>query len=139
MKALSLIRPARRDSGFTLLEAILACAVFSVAAISLAHSLQVLGDIVSNVRREEEIVRTMRTMLEEQRYLRPLREGETALETPLPDVVFRAVVNRFEAQNRDGQEITGLFRVAVVARWQEGNQVRERVAEALCNEELPQY
>ncbi|MBU6300833.1 MAG: type II secretion system GspH family protein [Verrucomicrobia bacterium] len=133
-------RKWQRDTGgFTLLEAILACAVFSVAAIALAHSLQILGDIVTNVRREEEIVRTLRTMLEEQRFLRPLTQGEQVLESPFPEVTFRTVTSQFEAQNRDGQPLTGLYRVAVVARWKEGTQTRERTAEALCNEELPDY
>ena len=129
----------QRNGGFTLFEAILACAVFSIAAISLAHSLQVLGDIVTDVRREEEIVRTMRTLLEEQRFLRPIREGEETLESPIPDVAFRTLVTKFEAENRDGQPITGLFRIAVVARWREGSKPRERTAEALCNEQIPQY
>ena len=120
-------------------EAILACAVFSIAAVALAHSLQVLGDLVGNTRRDEEVVRSLRTMLEEQRFLRPLREGETELESPLPGVKFRTVISRFEANNKDGQPITGLYRVAVVARWEENGSVRERLSEALCDEQVPQY
>jgi len=129
----------RRKGGFTLLEALLACAVFSIAALSLAQSLQLLGDLVTDVRQEEEIVRTARTILEEQRFLRPIREGEEALESPLPGVAFNTLITKFEAENRDGQPIAGLFRIAVVARWKEGGKPRERTAEALCNEQIPPY
>ncbi len=129
----------RRTGGFTLFEAMLACAVFSIAAVALAHSLQVMGDLVANTRREEEVVRTLRTMLEEQRFLRPLREGEEELESPIVGVRFRTAITRFEAENRDGQPITGLYRVAVLARWDENGSTRERFSEALCDERPPQY
>jgi len=130
--------PSRR-SGFTLLEAIMACAVFSLAAATVAGGLSLLGDGIANVRQEERIVRTLRTLLEEQRYLRPLREGEQALESPLPGVAFAATVEPFEAETREGQLVTGLWRVTVTARWKEGNQNRERFAEALCPDALPEY
>ncbi len=117
----------------------MACAVFSIAAVSLAHSLQVLGNAVADVRQEERIVRTLRTLLEEQRFLRPIREGEVTLDSPLPGVLFQTVIKPFEAENREGQPITGLWRVAVVARWQENGKPRERFSEALCYDVVPTY
>jgi hypothetical protein len=128
-----------RRSGFTLLEAIVACAVFSLAAATVAGGLSLLGDGIANARQEEQIVRTLRTLLEEQRFLRPLREGEQSLESPFPGVAFSVSVQPFEAETRDLQPVTGVWRVAVAARWKEGTQNRERFAEALCTDAVPDY
>lgn len=129
----------RGERGFTLLEAILACGVFAIACVALANSMQVLGDAVADSRQEERVMRALRTLLEEQRYLRPLEEGEESLESPEPGVAFAKRVTRFEGENRDGQPLEGLWNVAVIARWKEGNTQRERKAETLCYDELPRY
>lgn len=129
----------RRQRGFTLLEALLACGVFVIACVSLAHTMQVLGDAVADSRQEERVVRALRTLLEEQRYLRPIQQGEESLESPEPGVVFLKRVERFEGKNREGQSIDGLWNLSVVARWREGPTQRERKAETLCYDELPRY
>lgn len=110
--------------GFTLLETLLALMVFSTAVVALVEAVHQLGEHTLLRRHEAMVQERMRSLLvEHTRMLEKevkLQEGEVSYivtHTPL------------ELKDRDGQQVTGLFEVRVIAAWKEGQTQQQASAE----------
>ena len=101
---------------FTLLETLLALMVFSVAVVALVEAVHQLGGHTLLRRHEAAVQERMRSLLVEH----TRREDEPVkLVLKEREVTYTVTRQPLELKNRDGQPITGLFEVRVVAAWLE--------------------
>jgi prepilin-type N-terminal cleavage/methylation domain-containing protein len=115
-------------AGQTLLEVMLAVAVFSLAAMGLAKT---LGALVDGVR-EWQVEMRLRTKLEgwlaETRAGR-LKLGREELEKgPMGELIVREV-KLAELERKDQSKLPGIYRVTLDAVWKIGKEERKRRVE----------
>jgi hypothetical protein len=115
----------------TLLEVVLALAVFSLAAVGLLRALRETGQAALEARRDLKIDREMRSLLEfygRASTMEPLRE-----ELPPKDgVEFLIEREPLELFNKDGQPLTGMALLKITAMWSENGQRVSREQEIWC-------
>ncbi len=108
-------RRRKRIAGFTLLELLMAMALFTVAAVSLAEALNLISLTVSETIDDAEARELLRaTMLE---VARDPNLAEDSRETN-PDergLYFRIQVERLDLKNQEGQTLDNLYEVQVTA------------------------
>lgn len=115
--------------GFILFEIVIAIGIFMIAITGIVVALNTIIDSSLAVRKENAILVKMETRLAEARYL-PLQEGSFPDEEPDADgVLFTRVVTPVEMQNKDGITLNNIFRVQVVANWQDGIRKESQTAE----------
>ncbi|MEM6916980.1 MAG: prepilin-type N-terminal cleavage/methylation domain-containing protein [Verrucomicrobiota bacterium] len=101
--------------GFSLLELLMAMAVFAIAAVSLSQALSMISlSVVESIESAELREQMHGLLLEEGRNSR-IREGVRKTEELANGVFFEVEVTRFDAQNREGAPLNNLFEVTVTA------------------------
>lgn len=129
-------RPARpprpRAAGMTLLEVVLALAVFSIAALALVGSLNQIATVGVDSQRLLEIEQSLESLIDEYGKTPQLRELDEALEPGADSVQYRVVIQLIkDLRNQDGRFLQGMFRIQASARWDEGGGPIEVQAETV--------
>ena len=115
-----------RDSGYLLLEVIIALTVFSLVAVGLARALNSSIDSANFLRREAEIRRGLVGMLEQSRAMRKREEMAVAKKDEVLGVDYRTELEALEFMNRDRERVGGLYVLRAFARYQvDGKEVED--------------
>jgi len=104
-----------RKAGFTILELLMAMALFAIAAVSLAEALNVISLTVTETIEDAELREQLRAvMLEVTRD--PNLTAETRETEPNEQgLAFRIDIERLELDNEKGESLANLFSVKVTA------------------------
>lgn len=119
-----LLRPRRQRSAFTLLETLLALAIFSMAVVSLVEAINQLGMTTVHQRRESQVQERMRSLLTERTRL-PLQQEQDETKVQEGDTTYTVRHHKLQLQNKDGVPVEGLFEVSVTAQWMEGREPQQ--------------
>lgn len=106
------LRPLR-NAGFTILELLMAMALFTIAAVSLAEALNVISITVTESIDDAELREQLRAVLTEVTHDPHLTEDVRETEATKQGMVFRIEVERIDLKNQKGVTLTNLFSVKV--------------------------
>lgn len=121
-----------RVRGMTLLEVVLALAVFSIAALALVGTIQQIADAGIESQKLLEIEQGLESLLDEYGKMPQLREMEQELKPGTDDVAYRIAIELVrDLRNQDGRFLQNTYRILVTARWNEGGAPVEVSAETL--------
>ena len=112
---MKLIRIDQRKKGFSLLECMLALAIFLMAVVGVAGAIQTLGKHSLDGRERGVICKHMESILNEIRYGPPLESGDLDFgKGPLGNR-YRASVREGDWESEQGEELSGLWRIELRA------------------------
>ena len=122
-------RPAR---GMTLFEVILALALFTTAAVALVVTINTIGSAVIEARNMRAVQQGLESVMDESSKVPQITELDKELK-PGPDgIAYRVKITLMDKlKNKDGQPISNIFRVQVLAKWREDNRPMEMDTETL--------
>jgi prepilin-type N-terminal cleavage/methylation domain-containing protein len=124
---------------FVLLEIIMAMALFGILGVGLTEALDKTAENSLASRREVKMLRTLESLLTEASKALQFEEGEENLGENENGVYFQRVIEPLEAENMDGQALTQMWRVAIIASWKtKGGREMQEVAETIRYEPLYQ-
>ncbi len=115
-----------KPRGFTLLEALLALMVFSIAVVALVEAVNQIGNTTLHRRREATVQERMRSLLIEHTRL-PNMPAEAKVQED--DVTYTVRRVPLELRNQDGLPLPDLFEISVTAAWLEGSVTQRATAE----------
>lgn len=107
-------RPSKK-AGFTILELLMAMALFAIAGVSLAEALNLISLTVTETIEEAELREQLRAVM-----LEVSRDPNLTAETRETDantegLAFRIDIERLELDNEKGESLANLFSVKVTA------------------------
>jgi len=111
--------------GFSLLELLMAMAVFAIAAVSLAGAINLISLSVVETVEEAEWREQLRGVLLEASRDPNLEEGTRETNPNAAGLSFSIRVDRVDLQNREARTLNGLFEITVTAYRTVGSQARE--------------
>ena len=126
-------------SGFTILEVLMALALFGTMMVGLTRALDMI--VLSAVRSGEEVrmIRNLETLLTEASKAARFEEGVEYLGEDEAGVAYERVIEELtEMENMDGQILQKMWRIAIVATYEQHGEPLERVAETFRYEPLYQ-
>ncbi len=106
-------RPVQRARGVVLLEALLALAVFAIAVVGLAKSLNAAVQYAKEARVVSQVTRSMENALEEAIHRPIIEPGEWTLDPDADGLVVTTIIREAEFENGEGQLLSGLYEVEV--------------------------
>ena len=110
---------SRTSWGFTLLESLLAMAIFSMAAGAIVTAINRLGTISIQARQDRAVERALESLLLENEAVRPLA-AKTVTPRPGPDgITYQVKTEQARVQDQKGKPLAGLWRLEATATWQE--------------------
>lgn len=134
--------PSPDRSGFTILEVLLALAIFVSMAVGVTRALDMI--VLSSVRSGEEVrmIRNLETLLTEASKAAQFEEGTLYLgaenEGTDDEVNYERVIEELELENMEGQPLQSMWRIAIIASFERRGELIERVAETYRYEPLYQ-
>lgn len=124
------VQPRHRTAGFTLMEVLLALAVFSIAALALVGTINHIATVSSDSQRLLEIEQTLESLIDEYGKMPQVRELEEQIKPGADGVAYRVLIQQVkDLQNKDGRFLQNTFRILVTARWDDGDGAVEMNAE----------
>jgi Na+-translocating ferredoxin:NAD+ oxidoreductase RnfG subunit len=118
----------------TLMEVIIALAIFSIAAVALVGAINQMGETVILTRTMRQVEISLASLLDEYSKAPQIQELEKDLDRDEAGVGYHIEVKEVEnIKNRAGQPITGIYRIAVTASWKEDGKTWTKQAETLRN------
>ena len=110
--------------GSVLLELVIALAIFSIAVIGLARTLN--GSMeVSNILNKDHRVRVgMRSFLEEVRR-KPLAEMSVSMTDAVTGITYASSLQPITLNSTSGSPLQDLYNLKVIASYSVGNEIRE--------------
>ena len=122
----------RGGRGMTLFEVILALALFSSAAVALVVAINTIGSAVLEARSMRAVQQGLESVMDEYSKVPQIAELDKELK-PGPDgIAYRVKITLMDKlKNKDGQLISNIYRVQVLAKWLENNQKMEAETETL--------
>ncbi|WP_133793414.1 type II secretion system protein [Prosthecobacter fusiformis] len=116
--------------GMTLLEVVMALAVFSIAALALVGTLNQIAAAGTDSQRILEIEQSLESLIDEYGKMPLIRELDEQIKAGEDGVAYRVIIEQVkDLQNQDGRFLQNTFRVLAVARWDEGSGAIEMQAE----------
>ncbi|MEM1443081.1 MAG: prepilin-type N-terminal cleavage/methylation domain-containing protein [Verrucomicrobiota bacterium] len=106
---------SKYSGGFSLLELLMAMAVFAIAAVSLSQALSLISLTVVESIETSELREQMHGLLLEEGRNPQIREGSRKTEELENGVYFEVEVSQYQAENREGAPLNNLFEVTVTA------------------------
>lgn len=114
-----------KTQAFTLLETLLALLIFSIAIVALVEAVHQMGDTTIMRRHEAAVQERLRSLLIEHTRS-PAVNAETIIrEDEVSYTIRRRTLN---LDNREGQRLSNLFDVQVIAEWMEGRTRQQAAA-----------
>lgn len=116
--------------GMTLMEVVLALAVFSIAALALVGALSQIAEAGTDSQRLLEIEQSLESIIDEYGKMPQIRELDEEIKAGSDGVSYQVMIRLVkDLQNQDGRFLQNTFRVVAIARWNEGGGVTELQAE----------
>lgn len=110
------MKPRRhRRGGFTLLELLMAMALFAIAAVSLAEALNLISLTVAESIDDAELREKLRAAVLESVRDPAMKEGTRETNPDERGLYFRIEVARLDLKNEEGRNLENLFEVTVTA------------------------
>ena len=127
----SMISNARRQ-GMTLLEVVLALAVFSIAALALVGTLNQIAEAASESQILLEVEQNLESLIDEYGKMPQMRELEDEIKPGSDGVAYRVKVETVkDLRNKDGRFLQDMFKITAIARWNDGGVVMELQADSM--------
>lgn len=125
------ISNARRQ-GMTLLEVVLALAVFSIAALALVGTLNQIAEAASESQILLEVEQNLESLIDEYGKMPQMRELEEEIKPGSDGVAYRVKVETVkDLRNKDGRFLQDMFKITAIARWNDGGGVMELQADSM--------
>lgn len=123
---------AQSRSGMTLLEVVIALAVFSIAALALVGTINKIADTATDSQQFLEVEQKLESLIDEYGKVPQVREMEEEIK-PGPDgVAYRVVIEQVkDMKNQEGRFLQDTFLIRAIARWNDGSGPTEISAETL--------
>jgi prepilin-type N-terminal cleavage/methylation domain-containing protein len=127
---------AHRRFGFTLLEVMLALMVFSIAVVALVAAINGVGNASTESRVFREVESRLESLLTEVTRM-PKDPSASPTERTWEKTVkengveYHLKKTPVEITNTEGQVLPEMFTIKATARWKEGGQEEELVAETI--------
>jgi prepilin-type N-terminal cleavage/methylation domain-containing protein len=121
-----------KSSGMTLLEVVLALAVFSIAALALVGTMNQIAEAATESQTILEIEQTLESLVDEYGKMPQMRNLEEDIKPGSDGVAYRVKVEQVkDLRNQDGQFLQDMFRIQAFARWDDGGGVIELEADSM--------
>ncbi len=118
--------------GMTLLEVVIALAVFSIAAVALVGAINKIADTAADSQKFLEVEQTLESLIDEFGKMPQMRELEQDIEPGNDGVAYRVFIELVrDLKNQDGIFLTDMYRIRAIARWNDGSGPTEVSAETL--------
>lgn len=118
--------------GTTLLEVVIALAVFSIAAVALVGAINKIADTAADSQKFLEVEQTLESLIDEFGKMPQMRELEQDIEPGNDGVAYRVFIELVrDLKNQDGIFLTDMYRIRAIARWNDGSGPTEVSAETL--------
>jgi len=117
-------QPLRQGGGFTLVEAMLALAIFAFAMVGFGTALDGVLEAGALARREAFARAALNSRLAEVQSLASLKAGNTTGEPDGRGITVSQSIDSLSAQGSDGSDLAGLWTVTLRASWKEGGEER---------------
>ncbi len=122
------------EVGFTLLEALLALFVFSVAVLALVETINTMGLASTEARQQREIVSRIESLMLEatrKQTAQQTQEQQKGFDRTVKEagVAYHLKMAPLELRNQDDQPLTGLFSLKATASWKDGGQEQQMTVE----------
>jgi prepilin-type N-terminal cleavage/methylation domain-containing protein len=122
----------KKSSGMTLLEVVLALAVFSIAALALVGTMNQIAEAATESQTILEIEQTLESLVDEYGKMPQMRNLEEDIKPGSDGVAYRVKVEQVkDLRNQDGQFLQDMFRIQAFARWDDGGGVIELEADSM--------
>ncbi len=120
------------SAGMTLLEVVIALAVFSLAAVALVGTINKIADVASDSQRLLEVEQTLESLIDEYGKVPQIRELEEDIKPGVDGVAYRVVIEQVkDLKNQEGRFLQDLYHITVTARWDDGGRPSEISADTL--------
>lgn len=120
----------RIRAGMTLMEVLLALAVFSIAAMALVGTLTQIASVSSDSQQLLEIEQSLESLIDEYGKMPQIREMEEQIKPGADGVAYRVLIQQVkDLQNQEGRFLQNTFRIQATARWDDGSGPIEMNAE----------
>ncbi len=128
-----LTSPSRlRASGVTLLEVILALALFSIAAVALVGTINQVAETSLTSQQIADVEQRLESFIDEYSKAPQLKELKEEIKPGADGVAYRIEVREVkDIKNREGRFLQNMFRIRAAAIWLEGGEPFELEAETL--------
>ena len=107
-------RPSKK-AGFTILELLMAMALFAIAGVSLAEALNLISLTVTETIEEAELREQLRAVMLEVSRDPNLTAETRETEANTEGLAFRIDIERLELDNEKGESLANMFSVKVTA------------------------
>ena len=107
-------RPSKK-AGFTILELLMAMALFAIAGVSLAEALNLISLTVTETIEESELREQLRAVMLEVTRDPNITAETRETEANTEGLAFRIDIERLELDNEKGESLANLFSVKVTA------------------------
>ncbi|MCP4848920.1 MAG: type II secretion system protein [Verrucomicrobiaceae bacterium] len=129
----------RERSGFILLESILALALFAIVAVGFTVAIQQVAFTANSSGESMRVQRMLETLLTEASKVVRFEEVEEGIGEDEKGVYYSKIIEEIEMQNMDEQELQNMWRIAIIAEWEDASgRTMENVAEMIRYEPLYQ-
>jgi prepilin-type N-terminal cleavage/methylation domain-containing protein len=119
-------------SGMTLLEVLMALAVFAIAATALVTAINGIGQAVLEARTFRNVDLGVESLMDEYSKSPLLEETKKDIKAGADGVSYQVRVSQVQdMRNKDNRPMQGFFKIEVTARWSEDQQPMEVKAETL--------
>lgn len=130
-------RPAPpRNGAYILFELVIALTIFAIAVLGLARSLNESLNVANQLNREHAIRIGLRSFLEEARK-KPVADMAMTGEDTRLGCTFASTIEPLGLQNREGRNLTGLYKLDAKAAYTDGSEMREESVFVYVYEQQP--
>jgi prepilin-type N-terminal cleavage/methylation domain-containing protein len=129
---LGFIQASRAQRGMTLLEVVLALAVFSIAALALVGTINKIADVATDSQKFLEVEQTLESLIDEYGKAPQIRDLEEEIKAGSDGVAYRVIIEQVkDLKNQKGQFLQDMYHIRAIARWNDGGGPTEVSAETL--------
>lgn len=116
----------------TLLEVILAMALFTAAAVGLVIAIHSIGEATLEARALRNVEQSIEGIIDEYSKVPQIAELDKEIKAGADNISYHVrIVPVTDIQTQKGTQLNGLFRITVTAKWKMDNQPMTSQAETL--------